>query len=65
VNPTATLEDEPKIVKISVKKAEIDGRSVYLESSKGKVYDLKFNYIGRFNSSEDRIDATYPDSDAE
>ena len=65
VNPTATLEDEPKIVKISVKKAEIDGRSVYLESSKGKVYDLKLNYIGRFNSSEDRIDATYPDSDAE
>jgi hypothetical protein len=65
VNPTATLEEEPKIVKISVKKAEIDGRSVYLESSKDKVYDLKFNYIGRFNRSEDRIDTTYPDSDAE
>jgi len=65
VNPETTFEEEPALVKIPVRKTEIDGRSVYLASSKDKVYDLKFNYIGRFNRTENTIDSTYVDSDAE
>ena len=60
----APLED-PTIIKVAVKKVEIDGRALYVSSAKDKVYDLKFKYIGRWNKSADRVAATYPDSDAE
>jgi hypothetical protein len=55
--------EDPTVIKVSVRKTEIDGRSLYV-GPKDKVYDLKFKYLGRWNRREDRIDATYPDSDA-
>jgi len=62
VAPTP-LED-PNVVKIAVKKVVIDGRDLYVSEQKDKVFDLKFQYLGRWNRKEDRIDTTYPDSDA-
>ena len=58
----AHIED-PAVIKVSVRKTEIDGRSLYV-GPKDKVYDLKFKYLGRWNRREDGVDATYPDSDA-
>jgi len=57
VEPVSALpEEEPEVQKISVKKIEIDGRSVYLDSSNDRVYDLKFAVIGKFNSTKNTID---------
>ena len=64
VDPTASIE-EPEVVRIPVKRVEIDGRSLYIEPTKDKVYDLKFAYLGRYNRKEDRIETGYADSDAE
>jgi hypothetical protein len=58
----AHIED-PTVIKVSVRKTEIDGRSLYV-GPKDKVYDLKFKYLGRWNRREDGVDTTYPDSDA-
>ena len=63
VAPTP-LED-PTVIKIPVKKVLIDGRDLYVSEDKDKVFDLKFQYLGRWNRKEDRIDTTYPDSDAD
>jgi len=54
-----------QVVKVQVRKTEIDGRTVYVEGSKDKVYDLKFKYLGRWNRSDDTIVGGYPDSDSE
>ena len=62
VAPTP-LED-PTVVKIAIKKIVIDGRDLYVSEQKDKVFDLKFQYLGRWNRKEDRIDTSYPDSDA-
>ena len=59
------LEEDPTVVKIAVKKVVIDGRDLYVSEQKDKVFDLKFQYLGRWNRKEDRIDTTYPDSDAD
>lgn len=53
------------VKKISVRKTTIDDRTVYLSAEKDKVYDLKFNYIGRYNRREERIESKYADSDRE
>jgi hypothetical protein len=66
--PTAIIEpcqDNPIIVNIKVQAIEIDGRTVYFNSEKGKVYDMKYNYLGRYNRRQDKIDTTYADSDLE
>lgn len=63
VAPTP-LED-PTVIKIAVKKVLIDGRDLYVSEDKDKVFDLKFQYLGRWNRKDDRIDTTYPDSDAD
>ena len=56
---------EPEtIVRIEVKKVEIGGRQLYLDSATDKVYDLKCKYLGRHDSENDRI-VPFPDSDAE
>jgi len=54
-----------RIVEIKVRRATVDGRQVYLSQQKDKVYDMKFNYLGRYNSREDKIVSGYPDSDLE
>ncbi len=54
-----------QVKKISVRKITIDDRTVYLSAEKDKVYDLKFNYIGRYNRREERIESKYADSDKE
>jgi len=53
---SGTLEEEVTVKNIPVKKTEIDGRSVYLNSSNHRVYDLKFTYIGHFNRDKNCID---------
>jgi hypothetical protein len=63
INP-APLHDI-EVVKIAVKKFEIDGRTIYLSTKKDKVYDLKFNYLGRYNRADECIETKYPDSDRE
>ena len=56
---------EPEtIVRIEVKKVEIGGRQLFLDSATDKVYDLKCKYLGRHDSENDRI-VPFPDSDAE
>jgi hypothetical protein len=54
-----------RVVEIKVRRATVDGRQVYLSQQKDKVYDMKFNYLGRYNSREDKIVTGYPDSDLE
>ena len=51
------------VITVNVKKTTLDGRSVYINYKNDKVYDMKFNYIGR--SKNDAIDSSFPDSDAE
>lgn len=60
-NPTKELPVED-IREIHVRKVEVDGRSLYLESTKEKLYDLKFKYIGRL---KDGAIHSFPDSDKE
>jgi hypothetical protein len=55
--------DSLTVVKVPVKKTTIDGRQVYLQTEKDKVFDLKFKYLGRYDSREDRIVTGYPDSE--
>ena len=52
------------IVEVKVRKTELGGRDVYLDAQKGKVYDLKFHYLGRWDSKKEKIVA-HPDSDTE
>lgn len=47
---------------IEVRRIEVDGRDLYLDSRKGKLYDLKFKYLGRL---KDGIIVSFPDSDAD
>jgi hypothetical protein len=49
-------------VHITVRKVEVDGRELYLDPAKQKLYDLKFKYIGRL--SDNKI-VPFPDSDAD
>jgi hypothetical protein len=69
LSPVGIINPKPlhdiEVVKIAVKKFEIDGRAVYLSTKKDKVYDLKFNYLGRYNRADDCIETKYPDSDRE
>jgi len=65
--PIAVLEKgEPvEVVTVKVKATEIDGRTVYLSSVKDKVYDMKYNYLGRYNRKADKIETAYGDSDVD
>jgi hypothetical protein len=65
--PIAALEKgEPvEVITVKVKATEIDGRTVYLSSVKDKVYDMKYNYLGRYNRKANKIESAYGDSDAE
>ena len=66
--PTAyvkPLNEEIEVLIVNVKKIEIDDRIVYLNNEKDKVYDMKFNYLGRYNRKDNKINSTYADSDAE
>jgi hypothetical protein len=65
VNPVALKAEDFTVVKIPLKKIEIDGRNVYLQSDKDKVFDLKFNYLGHYDRREDAIVTGYADTDAE
>jgi hypothetical protein len=51
-------------MKIVVRKREIGERIVYVDTNKGKVYDMKFRYLGRHDAKQDKI-VEFPDSDAE
>jgi len=53
---------EHEIVRITVEKREVDGRSLYLDPVKDKLYDMKFKYVGRLK--EGAI-VDHPDSDAD
>jgi hypothetical protein len=64
ISPETQPTPVEDIVTATVKKTELGGRSVYLEAQKGKVYDLKFHYLGRWDSKKEKIVA-HPDSDAE
>lgn len=64
--PIAVIDtlSPPDILRIKVKVTEIDGRTVYLSNVKDKVYDMKYNYLGRYNRKADKIDTAYADSDS-
>jgi len=68
IKPIAVVKGEPvepeTVVRIEVKKVEIGGRQVFLDSATDKVYDLKCKYLGRHDSGNDAI-VPFPDSDAE
>jgi len=68
VKPIATVKGEPEepetVIRIEVKKVEIGGRLVFLDSNTDKVYDLKCKYLGRHDAENDAI-VQFPDSDAE
>lgn len=64
--PVAVLDPKKlpvdKVVTIHVRKVEVDGRNLYLDPRKEKLYDLKFKYIGRLKDGQIH---SFPDSDAE
>ena len=68
IKPMAVVKGEAvepdTIVRIQVKRTEIGGRQVYLDSATEKVYDLKCKYLGRHQAENDAI-VPFPDSDAE
>lgn len=53
---------EYEVVRITVEKREVDGRSLYLDPAKDKLYDMKFKYVGRL---KDGAIVDHPDSDAD
>lgn len=61
--PDTAASEPTRVVEIKVRRITVDGRQVLLSQQKDKVYDLKFNYLGRYNSREDKIVTGYPDSD--
>jgi hypothetical protein len=61
--PETTTAEPTRVMEIKVRRITVDGRQVLLSQQKDKVYDLKFNYLGRYNSREDKIVTGYPDSD--
>ena len=67
VQPQAQVGDKPvnlserEVLRIKVRKQEVDGRMFYLDSKKDKLYDLKGKYAGRL---KDHAIVDYPDSDA-
>ena len=63
--PDTGASEPTRVVEIKVRRITVDGRQVLLSQQKDKVYDLKFNYLGRYNSREDKIVTGYPDSDAD
>lgn len=68
MKPIATVKGDPvepeTVIRIEVKKVEIGGRLVLLNSSTDKVYDLKCKYLGRHDAENDAI-MPFHDSDAE
>jgi hypothetical protein len=46
---------------VKLKKIEIDGRTVYLNPLKNKLFDMEFDYIGRY--TDNKINSSYPESD--
>jgi hypothetical protein len=53
-----------EVIDIEVVKYEMeDGRVVWLNKAKDKLYDMKYNYLGR--KKGDSIDSSFPDSDRE
>jgi hypothetical protein len=53
---------EDTVLRIKVRKVEIDERQFFLDPKKDKLYDLKFKYVGRL---KDGAIVAHPDSDAE
>jgi hypothetical protein len=47
---------------IQVRRIEVEGRTLYFDSQKEKLYDLKFKYLGRL---KDGAIVPFPDSDAD
>jgi hypothetical protein len=68
VEPIACVEGSPidisedTVIHIKVRKVEVDGRQFFLDPKKDKLYDLKFNYMGRLKNG---AIVAHPDSDAE
>jgi len=63
--PQAIVEGEMDVSDyevVKVRKTEVDGRSLYLDPAKDKLYDMKFNYVGRL---KDGGIVDHPDSDAD
>jgi len=66
--PTAQVGDKPvdlserEVLRIKVRKQEVDGCMFYLDSKKDKLYNMKGVYAGRLKDGA--IDRNYPDSDA-
>jgi hypothetical protein len=64
--PVATVDSVELAVEetreVHVRSVEVDGRKLYLEPRKQKLYDLKFKYIGRL---KDEKIVAFPDSDAD
>jgi hypothetical protein len=50
------------IMQIHVRRIEVDGRHLYFDGKKEKLYDLKFKYLGRL---KDGVIVPFPDSDAD
>jgi hypothetical protein len=53
-----------EVVTIAVRKVTVGERNLYVDPKKDKLYDLKFNYLGRWDRREDKV-VSFPDSDAE
>jgi hypothetical protein len=60
ISPAELPVDDIK--EIQVRRIEVDGRDLYHDSRKGKLYDLKFKYLGRL---KDGVIVAFPDSDAD
>jgi hypothetical protein len=52
------------IIRVPIKKHVIDGVEVNIDAEKGKVYDLKARYLGRWDAAKNTIVA-YAESDSE
>ena len=57
------------VIVVKVKKVKCEGKEYYFDSISGKVYAVLANgvgpYKGRYDPEEERLDTSYPDSDAE
>ena len=64
------IKETFEVIPISVKKTKLNGKAYFLDTKKQKLYSVGSDgqpsqYVGRWNSEEEKVDTSYPDSDNE
>jgi hypothetical protein len=62
---TTTPEQVVEVVRVEVHRIKIKNVDYYHEPNKNKLYSTDYEYVGRYDTKNEKICTDYPDSDAE